>query len=1297
MGRFLKRLTRILTYSLLVIICLVAIVLLLLRTQWVKRYLLDMGVAKVNGMLNGELVVGDIAGSLFGEIELSDISLVRELDTICTIHRLKLGYQLSPLLDEQIKVDSIIIDSVEFSLRQYADSNWNVAGLMKPDTTSVIDSAADEEPFSYTLLLDNFTLRNTAGSVAALDTTLRLRFEDILLHFSAMYADSASRLSLEELQVQLSDPLLRLERLAFNATRKNDILTVSDLTIETKRNKADATANYVGADTVTASGSMTSDSFDFTEFAAIFPEISVAVTPQIALSGNLVKDSLYGNITLTDSAQVVDLDVTAYPLSYLLSEETRDSVGYSLDGSLANIDISRWIGDSSLAYIINGALVIRGHGLTPEKMQVDVTSNLSECMVLEHRLDTASFDLVFADGKLSGFGTIESNFGSFALDSLSADLLGDESYSIAADLRSLDLAPLFDNDSLRSDLNMRLNLQGKGFGTSTASASLALDLAASRIYDVVIAQSQARINYAPGLINIDTLVLISDLVALNAGGEVSDGERAAIDFRATIDNLSRFHSFAGTDSLGGRIELIGQITGRMDSMVVEGTTNGNDLRYLTTSLQTLTSRFNLALVDSAVLGIVDLRAEQIVASGFLIDSLTGQATLSEDMVASELHFATPDGLAITGKIDLPSDSIVTAVVRSLTIEYLNQHWSGGSPETKVRMFEDAYDIEQFALASQPDSAGNVQRLAVDGRFSMTGSQDLRIGYDKIALAPIAELMATEYAIGGLLSGTLHLTGTANKPELSGRSVLSNGLVQKFTYDSLALEYTYANERFNWTGLLDPGLTGELTTTGFFPLHLSFINSSNVLLPNAPMEIKLSASQLPFAVLGSVAEEMKINGGVINADITLGGTWNQPDMAGALSVAGASFAMEEIGAEYDNLAMALSFNDNRVILDSLMVARGKGFLRATGQLEFENTLMSGVLHSTDFTLVADKIFLARHSNFEIQISGNTNLQGSTAEPNFGGEITIDRSKFYVPFLTEMAAKSSGTLESPPLLMAALYPDTSVSDSTTQSTDSAAVSAMASFDYYRNLRGEMALTIPRNTWLKSPEMNIEISGDIRMVKNSPEDFELFGPITVVRGKYIMYGKEFVIREGTLNFTGGAEYNPDLNLIAQYVFRSPEREKHTLVATITGKAFTPQVAFSLDGSEIPERDALAYVVFGRSMDEVTASGTGGGSGDMAKGVAANVLAGQLASTLGKSLALDVVEIDASSSLAGATITLGKYLTTDLFMSYQRGVGNPSEDEVTPVIVTLEYELTRNLALQLLQGDPKASGFDFVFKFAW
>ncbi len=1297
MGSFLKRVSRILTYSLLVIICLVAIVLLLLRTQWVKRYLLDMGVAKVNTLLNGELAVGDISGSLYGEIELSDISLVREQDTIFTIQRLKLGYQLSPILDQQIKVDSVIIDSVEFSLRQYADSNWNIAGLMKPDTTAGIDTAAAEKPFGYTLLLDNFTLRNTVASVAALDTTLRLRFEDILLHFSGVYADSASRLSLEELQLQLADPLLRLERLAFNATRKNDILTISDLTIETKRNKAGATANYVGTDTVTASANMTSAPFDFTEFAAIFPEISVAVTPRIALSGDLVKDSLYGHITLTDSAQVVDLDIATYPLSYLLSEQTRDSVGYKLGGSLANIDIARWIGDSSMAYVVNGALDISGRGLTPKKMRITVATNLGECKVLEHRLDTASFDLAFADGRLTGAGTIESNFGSVALDSLSADLLGDESYSLAAEIRSLDLAPLFDNDSLRSDLNMTLDLRGQGFDTSTATASLTLDMNASRMYDVAISQCQARVKYAPGLIDIDTLFLKSDLVTLSAGGEISDGEQAAINFRAVIEDLSRFHTFAGTDSLGGSLEAAGEITGRLDSMVVAGSASGSDLRYLTTSLQTLTSWFDLALVDSAVLGTVNLRADQIVASGFMIDSLTGKATLSEELIASELHFATPDGLALAGNIDLPSDSIVTAIVRSLTIDYLNEHWSGGSAETKVRMLDDAYIIEQFQLSSQPDSAGNVQQLAVDGRFSMTGSQDLRIGYDRIALAPIAELMATEYAIGGLLSGTLHLSGTADKPELTGRSVLANGLVQKFTYDSLALEYTYANERFNWTGLLNPGLTGELTTTGYFPLHLSLTDSSDVLLPNAPMEIKLASNQLPFAVLGSVTDEMKINGGVINADITLGGSWNQPDMAGALSIGGASFAMEEIGAEYDNLAMALSFNDNRVILDSLLVARGKGFLRATGQLEFENALMSGVLHSTDFTLVADKIFLARHSNFEIQISGNTNLKGSTAKPKFGGEVTIDRSKFYVPFLTEMAAKSGGTLESPPLLMAALYPDSTTGDSTGQVADSAENSAMASFDYYRNLRGEMALTIPRNTWLKSPEMNIEISGDIRMVKNSPEDFELFGPITVVRGKYIMYGKEFVIKEGTLNFTGGAEYNPDLNLIAQYVFRSLEREKHTLVATITGKAFTPQVAFTLDGSEILERDALAYVVFGRSMDEVTASGTGGGSGDMAKGVAANVLAGQLASTLGKSLALDVVEIDASSSLAGATITLGKYLTTDLFMSYQRGVGNPSEDEVTPVIVTLEYELTRNLALQLLQGDPKASGFDFVFKFAW
>ena len=148
----LKKIAKLLTYSLGSFILLVVFLLLLLQTDMVKRYLLGLGVDKVNARLNGELTVGGISGSLFGDLELTDITIVRQQDTICGIQRIKLGYQLSPILDQQIMIDSVIIDSVTLSVRQYADSSWNLDGLMKPDSSVEADLTASDEPFGFTLL-----------------------------------------------------------------------------------------------------------------------------------------------------------------------------------------------------------------------------------------------------------------------------------------------------------------------------------------------------------------------------------------------------------------------------------------------------------------------------------------------------------------------------------------------------------------------------------------------------------------------------------------------------------------------------------------------------------------------------------------------------------------------------------------------------------------------------------------------------------------------------------------------------------------------------------------------------------------------------------------------------------------------------------------------------------------------------------------------------------------------------------------------------------------------------------------
>jgi autotransporter translocation and assembly factor TamB len=102
-----------------------------------------------------------------------------------------------------------------------------------------------------------------------------------------------------------------------------------------------------------------------------------------------------------------------------------------------------------------------------------------------------------------------------------------------------------------------------------------------------------------------------------------------------------------------------------------------------------------------------------------------------------------------------------------------------------------------------------------------------------------------------------------------------------------------------------------------------------------------------------------------------------------------------------------------------------------------------------------------------------------------------------------------------------------------------------------------------------------------------------------------------------------------------------------------------------------------------------------DLAKTLAGNLVAAQLQNSIGNALGMDVIEIKGENSWKQASLTAGKYLTDDLYVSYEKGFGNSEMGEVNPSIVTLEYGILEFLFFQLVEGNDKTAGFDFIFKF--
>jgi autotransporter translocation and assembly factor TamB len=104
---------------------------------------------------------------------------------------------------------------------------------------------------------------------------------------------------------------------------------------------------------------------------------------------------------------------------------------------------------------------------------------------------------------------------------------------------------------------------------------------------------------------------------------------------------------------------------------------------------------------------------------------------------------------------------------------------------------------------------------------------------------------------------------------------------------------------------------------------------------------------------------------------------------------------------------------------------------------------------------------------------------------------------------------------------------------------------------------------------------------------------------------------------------------------------------------------------------------------------------TGNLPSAMLSGLISSQLTKTIGNTFDLDMVEIQAGDDWESVTFMVGKYITNDLFVTYQRGFGEGEDESLTPQKITLEYELTRNLSIRLLQGDVKDSGIDVILKF--
>jgi autotransporter translocation and assembly factor TamB len=384
----------------------------------------------------------------------------------------------------------------------------------------------------------------------------------------------------------------------------------------------------------------------------------------------------------------------------------------------------------------------------------------------------------------------------------------------------------------------------------------------------------------------------------------------------------------------------------------------------------------------------------------------------------------------------------------------------------------------------------------------------------------------------------------------------------------------------------------------------------------------------------------------------------------------------------------------VNIEGLTARTRKGNIDLSGYLSLRD-LNSPEMNKIDLALKSNNFQLLESNSIELNFNSDLKLTGSISKPEFGGEITVNRSKLNIDYLGESMSQKTDNPDLPLLTQA--IADTIPEKTRAARDTSKAPRSFPGEEIYKNLTGEAVVDIPGNTWITGKDMNFEIEGTVRAVK-AAEGISLFGDLNIKRGYYKIYGRSFDFTKGVITFTGGGEMNPQVDFEIVYKFRDIEKELRQLRLLITGKMLQPQITFMLDDQSIEEKDAISYIIFGRSVNQL-----GQGERDkmstenLALGTAFTQLSSVVKDVLQESAGIDVFEVSGGENWKSGNVTIGKYITNKLFLSYERSFDFDKQSKTPDTErIMLDYQILRNLILKAT-NQMINSGFDLIFKKTW
>ncbi len=1289
MRNFLKYGVRFLGGFILILLLVVLLISLLIQLQPVKNKIAGFAENQVSKFINGELSIGRLNGNFFTDLSLENVLLTADNDTLIYIANVDVRYNLLSLFEGMVDIHTAIINKPYIILEQINDSLWNVQNLV--DT--VEEESDTTKTGSIKINLSEFRINQGQIKINSQDSVIPEQINNLNTKLSLFWSDEKQSVKINNFSLSTVKPDFQLNQLTFLFNMNEEQAELIDFIVSTGQNYIEGQAVYRMKPVQTGSANFKINELHLNEFSYFLPDISINATPEIIISGEMIQDSVAIEMNLKDSDQVINANILTGNLIKYFFRDSTIVPDYMLETEFRNIQPGYWTGNPEIDYLINGNLNARGYGIEPASANIILEANLHESKIENQTFNSVSANLELRAGNLSGTIKGDGEFGQFYLAPRISDLMGNPSYNLILNANELNLSALTGTDTLESNINLRAQVEGRSFDPDQIVADGSVIIFNSSFQQLELDSLLAQIHYSNNNIRIDSLWLRTEYVTAKASGNYSLDSNSDLNLSINFEGLQEFENFIPVKELSTRGVLEANISGVADSLVLEAIIRLDSTQYDTITFESLLLHANGKVTPTDTLFDATAYVYSLNLGGFLLDSVSASVNGSPDSVFLQTTIVNQDLQTQLHAGIVPAEKL-KITIPLWEIAYKEQKLFLQHPPAYIELDSVNYLIENFRLATGPSDSA--QFLSLEGLISRKGQEDFILEAGNIDIIQLAGLFDTDLNGTGLADIYLNLSGHSESPILNGNFEIRDAEINEYRFADLKGKMNYNNNILAFESVIIPQDSGRFEIKTMLPIQLNLDTMGFHFSPDDSLSAQLLIEEFSLSVLNSFNIPVQTTG-FIEGKVNVTGTAKAPDPEGNIRLVNASFTMREFGIDYRDVKMNLNFMRDLIELDTFRIRTSDGDVKGNGTINFGSDFYKGDITDSKIQLNFNRFNPVNHRQFNMQVEGSAELKGQGEEVVFGGDLRIPQAEFYLPAIFRLMGRM-GTKEIPkPILVQELDKMPEQLDSIKIMTFIKEEPDSASFDYFDQLKGQLRVQIPRNTWIKNDDMRIEISGELEVIKNL-DFFELFGQVEVVRGQYELLGKVFVIDEGTVNFEGGKEMNFRMNISASYSFRNNQQVQQELTVNLSGTPEEPEVNFELNGNAIDEGDALSYILFGKSMNELTMNEQDNmeraGVGNLAEQAAASLVSAQLTSFLQDKLDVDYIEVKSGSGFDEASVVVGKYITNKLFVSYEQRFGQSDEQNLKKYEVKLEYELFRFLFFEL-NNSTIDSGFDVIFKF--